>query len=84
MALQALTQMKGDCGAQNEKNAELAHLALLLSVLFVSPALGPPFPPLQALSTDPESGQQLAGCTLLSPRQTLLDARTVLSCRAQT
>lgn len=84
MALHALTQMKGDCGAQNEKNLELAHLALLLTVLFVSPALGPPFPHLQALSTDPESGQQLAGCTFLSSRQTLLDAHTVLSCRAQT
>lgn len=40
------------------EDAELAHLALLLTVLFVSPALGPPFPPLQTLSTDPESGQQ--------------------------
>lgn len=61
MALHALTQMKGDFRAQNEKNAELAHLVLLLTVLFVSPALGPPFPHLQALSTDPESGAAISG-----------------------
>lgn len=36
--------MKGDPGAQNEKNVGLAHLVLILTVLFVSSALGPPFP----------------------------------------
>ena len=77
--MHALTRMKGDFRAQSEKNAELAHLVLLLTVLFVSPALGPPFPHLQKLwALIQNQGQQLAGCTFLSPRQTLLGAHSVL------
>lgn len=43
MALNALTQVKGDPGSQNGTNMESAHRVpfLTLTVLFVNPVFGP-------------------------------------------